>query len=883
MDLQPLRRKANTYGKGNRKILVHDIFDIGATPSHVPLTSKSTHSNATSQLASSNDNPPSVVAIEQNTWADSHAANGVVDSMAIRQSTPSSTTGSSPASPQHISADMFEIQSSDEEAALKHKGPLNKRRRVMPATSKVEPIRSNKDLARPRVQTSKQSDRALKTTSKSSGLKASHSGVTKSTLKPVRRPQPLASSYFSSPKSMPRDARVSSGSSAPMSDTSASPPRVSRQTTPKRKIALSDDGPTNAPSPSDLQLTSLRLTPERSAPQAHHLSEDVEMSDSSTNHLIQSKGRKRLVDRLDGPRPRTPEKLNAGAGASGFEPVESSLSHPLHGCTTPSQLSRSTSDSDVHNIQKSTVEESKTAPPARVARTYAKQRSHLSDMLDGLESTSQPSSQQSYSQPTSFTSLASQMDLGLDDDSDEAGTFKQPKSIHELRRAGAITKFDNELSTVLDEIESGLKSPRIRGLIQLLEKLADITFLAHFQDSGWFSQFSDCAGASLDEVSATLMIVVFQRMTSAIHVSPKTSAQILDALYRLPRSLAVTNRPLSKVAKDRRQNLPKILLTELTEYERTASSQADHPPFPISLIFFTALESTLRTLIKHGERFQPLPSSLVEDLLLALATIQQALSQGSGGEESLRILNILLSTLEIASFNHDLVALIENSPQFPALRESLTGLLKWGHQAQQSQLEQACLKFIVSLSNNQPNICQEFAKEQLISGVYSVVDDHFCRVAASAVQAQELDGVKLDAAVLALGCLLNFADCADAARERMLESVQGGRSLIDGLIDIFNSYFDLTSEADSLDQAQVLIPLGYISMLLCTLCLNQRACELIAQSSKGAGLEQLFSAVETFLIPLRQVEMDLAVDGESRSGSFDRFMAIYQAVKQKVA
>lgn len=73
-------------------------------------------------------------------------------------------------------------------------------------------------------------------------------------------------------------------------------------------------------------------------------------------------------------------------------------------------------------------------------------------------------------------------------------------------------------------------------------------------------------------------------------------------------------------------------------------------------------------------------------------------------------------------------------------------------------------------------------------------------------------------------------------------------------------------------------------MLLCTLCLNQRACGQIIQSTKGAGLEQLFSAVETFLIPLRQVEMDLAANGGggSPSGSFDRFMAIYQAVKQKV-
>jgi hypothetical protein len=901
MDFQPSRRKGSTYGKANRKVLVHDIFDIGSLSSHAPLSSQSTHSTIASNLPSAKDRSHSVVSIEQNAWADPHTAHGVVESMAMRQNTPSSTTGSSPSSPLNTPAlDMFDIQSSDEDSALKHKGPLNKRRKVMPAQSRIEPVRSNKDLARSGAQMSKQSDRPLKTTSRSSGLNASQNGVTKSTIKPNKRQQPLPGAYIPSQKYIPREVRASSGSSAQLSDTSASSPRVSRQTTPKRRLQLSDDGPANAPSPSDLQLTSLRLTPERSAPQVHHLSEDMEMSDSSSLHPTPRKGRKRLIDRLDAPRPRTPEKVGSGVGASGIEPAAFSLSQPVSGYASPSRLSRNASGFDIRGTEKPVMEENKTAPPARVARTYAKQRSHLSDMLDGLEPNSQHSSQQSFSQTTSFTSLTSQMDLGLDDDeSDEASTFKQPKSIHELRRAGAITKFDNELSTLLDEIESGLKSPRIRGLIQLLEKLANITFVRHFQDSGGFTRFTNCADPSLDEISATLIIVVFQRMASATHVSPNTSSQMLDALYRLPSCLAATNRPLSKVAKDRRQNLPKLLLTELTEYETTRSSQAEHSPSPISLIFFTALESTLHALVKHGEHFQPLPPSLLEDLLLALITIQDTLDQGSEREDNIRSLSILLSTLEIASFNHDLVNLIEKSTHFSALRESLAGLMEWARQTQQSQLEQACLKFIVSLSNNQPNICREFARGQLISRVYSVIDDHFCRVAASAVQAQELDSEKLDAAVLALGCLLNFADCADAAREKMLESVQSGRSLVDGLVDIFNSYFDLTSEvcnmpfirgieilmtvqADTLDQTQVLIPLGYISMLLCTLCLNQRACGQIAQSTKGAGLEQLFSAVETFLIPLRQVEMDLAANGGSPTGSFDRFMAIYQAVKQKV-
>lgn len=661
----------------------------------------------------------------------------------------------------------------------------------MPVKSKTESDKVNNDNPRPRLGLSQQSDRISKITSKPSSLKTSQSGVTKSILKPAKRQQPLSRTYVSSQKPIPREIRVSSGSSAQLSDTSTSSPRVSRQSTPRRKIQLSDDGSNNAPSPSDLQITSLRLTPERNAP--HQLSEDMDISDGSPVHTTPRKGRKRLVDRLDGPRATAPEKPGSDIGGNGISPGESSLSEPVHSYATPVRVSQQATGSENDKVERRAMEETKTALPVRMPRTYARQRSHLSDMQDSLEPSSQHSSQQSYSQPTSFTSFASHMDMGLeDDDSDEMGSFKQPKSIHELRRAGAITKFDNELSTILDEIESGFKSARIRGLLQLLQKLTNMTFLRHFLDSGGLIRFNECADPSLDEVSATLLIAVFQRMVSATHVSPKTLTQILDALYRLPSCLATTHKPLSKVAKDRRQNLPKLLLSELNEYEDTMSSQTEREALPISLIFFTSLENTLHALVKLGERFPPLPSSLLDSLLRALVTIQDTLNLGT--EDSTTSLKSLLSILEIASFSRSLVTLIERSRQFPAVRESLAELMDWARQAQQPLLEQSCLKFIVSLSNNQPDICSSFAEGQLIARVYAVVDDHFCRMAASAVQAQELDSEKLDAAVLALGCLLNFADCADVAREKMLERDQNGRRLVDGLVDIFNSYFDLTSE-----------------------------------------------------------------------------------------
>ena len=87
-----------------------------------------------------------------------------------------------------------------------------------------------------------------------------------------------------------------------------------------------------------------------------------------------------------------------------------------------------------------------------------------------------------------------------------------------------------------------------------------------------------------------------------------------------------------------------------------------------------------------------------------------------------------------------------------------------------------------------------------------------------------------------------------------------------------------TIQALTIDQTQILVAFGYISALLCTLCLNPTAYKRISQSINGEGLSQLFGAADTFLNHLQTVEAALE-EGGSSAGFTARFTTVLDTVK----
>ncbi|KIX10352.1 uncharacterized protein Z518_01434 [Rhinocladiella mackenziei CBS 650.93] len=902
MDFPAARRKMNTYGKGARKIFVHDLFDAGALPSHDVKRSTTDLSAPTlpEQTIDTSSGGQTECAVGK---AKESISN---DQTETSKTTSSSVNSSPPLSPKEMSKlSMFDIQSSEDETSRIKARPPSKKRKVIPNELKTKNgprpgrfdvestlqkalkgqptmtktsrhLGGSKEMQRASSKTSSamQATGSTKSNKRTRRLKLAPEAPTeREGTRMLRRPDRSARGKMS----RPRIQRVSSGSSAQLSDDSI-PSRLSRQSTPKRKRDVSDDGVVNSPSPSELQMKSLRLTPEIHSPNFKISTSDEEMTEPKPPVQGPRRGRTRLIDRLDAPRAQSMDKATAGPPLFSEEMSKPSLSQPVSGTASPRNVhvdfSSGTSNADNQPPGGPVV-----GPPPRQRATYARQRSHLSDMVDSLDSHS--SSQPTFSQQGSFTSLASHMELDMED-GDEAEGFSQIKSIHELRRGGAIRKFDLDLHTILEDIESESKSLRIQGLLQLITKLKDLTFLRHFQDSGNFQRLTECVKEGTDGITATLIALVFLDMISAGHSSPKALSQILRALYRTPAQLISERRSLSNLAKYRTQNISKILVRDITGFEEQRSKDTKQSGLFVGLIVLRSIEGTLRNLIHLKEEFPRLPPLLLDEILSTFMETPGDVVEDGRRENHVERVQLLLSLLEIACANHQLAWDDLSTFRVPELGDSVAGVMLSARH-DQPQIEHSCLRLIVSLSNNEPNICEALTDGRLITTVFQVIDDHFLRLAGLAAREQEFDHAQLESVILAVGCLLNLAECADAAREKMLELVPGGKSLVDRLVAIFNSHVDQTSEALTIDQTQILVAFGYISALLCTLCLNLRACQRISQSINGEGLSQLFEAADIFVDHLQTVETALGDDGGPSSGFTARFSAVLATIKLQVA
>ncbi|KIV90941.1 hypothetical protein PV10_05541 [Exophiala mesophila] len=884
MDFPVQRRKINTYGKSQRKVLVHDIFDVASSnafpSSQSAVTQFSSSSSSTTPAERLSTTSKPALATGKSIPQPSTVKHGTASSLSMKPSSDSASISSRSSSFSPVDqtdASLFDIQSSDEEGNLGTQHALAVKRR------KVVPLQSKKSTSRAGKSATHSSDNN-KPTHASKGMQridvsqrtaSSRADLHKIAMTSKRQPPKttIAKAPVNKPAAVPSGLNLFDQISE---DSSSS--RLSRPTTPKRKRPPSTLNPVNAPSPSDLQLTALSLTPEAHLSLSEQISADEDMTDDSSVSPTPRKPRRRLIDRLDPPRLAKSEPITLSNTPDSSSIIDDSMPtvHNLDKLSPPRSL-------PVEGSSSQPIPNGVGAGPksGRIRSTYARQRSHLSDTMDGLEnpqiSHSQRSSQRDLSHATSFTSVASQLELDQDD-IDETDLPAQ-KSIHELRRGGAISRFDNDLLELLGDIQSSSKALRIPALMQLAGKLSDLAFLLQFQESDNVSRVTDSARPDLDDVSSTLMILVFQIMTSAHHVSPRTLPQILDAICRLPPYLATSNQSLTKLAKDRSQNLSKLLVREICDFDDKRSAAMNLAASSTGHLYLVTLENTVRRMRQLGDA-PALPQSILRELVSVISTSWDVLRRGPTEEHVVESMRTCFSILEIVSLNPDLSRLLATTKFLTQLRDATAGIVQWAGE-DHPHIAQVCLKFIISLSNDRSDVCNALSEGGLIGTMYTIVEDHFIRLAMSIPSESDPASQRLDTVILALGCLLNFAASSDRPRQRMLELSDNGRSLVEGMVEVFNSCFERASEATTIEHTHLVVPLGYLSMLLCALCLNANARDLIVRTTRGQGLSDLFLAVETFLKSWRQVEAETGETDETSSGFSRMLTDIYDAVRMQ--
>jgi len=67
-----------------------------------------------------------------------------------------------------------------------------------------------------------------------------------------------------------------------------------------------------------------------------------------------------------------------------------------------------------------------------------------------------------------------------------------------------------------------------------------------------------------------------------------------------------------------------------------------------------------------------------------------------------------------------------------------------------------------------------------------VIDKNFLRLAKVADAGEDFDNAKLDSVIMALGCLLNLANCSAEARQALGQARISGNNGVECLVSVFN-------------------------------------------------------------------------------------------------
>ena len=864
----PKRRPA-TYGKASRKVLVHDLFDVAAkqqNPFRASTLERLAPSRTQTPVSDVSEDPDTSGQLNQELLS-AIALHQTSTNASVRPVSPPQMLSSSPA--------MFEIESSEDEVTKAQPVGANKRRKVTPKGSDNEAKQDHrmvskvKDKAKNKNQLHVQPSALKQAKNQSNAIRSSESHSEDEHARAVRvEPRQTSDSSGSTrldlPERSPRRGR------SPRSYSSSSS-MVSTRSTPKRKRQVVDDIPSDVSSPSQLELSTLRLTPHRRNRSAAKRNE-FDLDDVSHNRS--PRNRQRLIDRLDSPSFKLASKE---ADMRDVSPSPSKVITLQYTSSPPREVIANEAGSSPSSKSKPII---RSEPALKKPRTYGKQRSHLKDMLTSNKTERQPSSQ------TSLQELVAQVDylastqnqFEMDAESDDPNGGPQLKSIHELRQAGLANRFDRDVETLLEDIESGNKSLRIQALMQLVRKLQEQSFKRQMLGSCKLNRIIACAEQELDVPSATVLLMGLYTMAVSEAATAQCLAQIYAAALNMSPMLLQEHRSITRIGRDRKENLSKMLMRDLGDFEAHVLEQSvrveglEHQHIVPARVMLQCLEHGLRRLMELAE---PPPEPTAETLVLVLRLMAkhlaglQTISPEAGSLEGLRL---LLSWLELTA-----AASTEFMHRAPPsliidIGDTLADVMVWARK-DHAQLEQSCIRSAVELSNGNLLVCQQFANTRILSAAFDVVSHHFERLALGDSN-DSLDENNLNSVILSLGLLLSLADGSESARASTMIPTDDGSTNIEKLTTYFSRHLQEADDATTADSIQLLIPFGYVSLLLCTLCLDGSVRAYVASTLKEEGLKELVMRASTFLDQMKSVDAD---------GFVDRFMTSIEAMKQHIA
>lgn len=445
------------------------------------------------------------------------------------------------------------------------------------------------------------------------------------------------------------------------------------------------------------------------------------------------------------------------------------------------------------------------------------------------------------------------------DEDDETVNTGAVRSLHELRQAGANSRFADEIDDIMDRIGSPsakMASLRRGALLELAQKLMKKQFRQQFRDHGDNGTLLRSVGEETDTISGysilAILVTLLAASSSAHIVQQLRSHNFAALLARLlgePADIAI-------LAKDRKQNASRNAQNTLRIIKSSLLALPIWEPCSPTLLSPRTLALKCLDLIvlqpHHSSGESEIFSPAVTDVLfsiLSTAAASETPWDFPARQDSIDLYFALymlesksisaMQSSQGARWTRQYVPIAANLLE-KALRTPVDKL---------SSLENLALRLALNTTNNNLGPARMFTDQGLLQELAVSACDAFDAVLNS-MRAEAFLKDVYESLIMMLGVMVNFVvyyPPASRALEHDVEEGSGGLSSLDRLIRIFADHHLKTSDADSIEKTQLNVALGYLSILLGYLCTHEPIRERFLVVHPKKTMEPLLDSIHEFI------------------------------------
>ncbi|KAL8843090.1 MAG: hypothetical protein Q9170_000220 [Blastenia crenularia] len=561
----------------------------------------------------------------------------------------------------------------------------------------------------------------------------------------------------------------------------------------------------------------------------------AELYEKDTQKSRKSNRRHRLIDKLEPAKKKvqsssqsTYDRVMNSSSEHGAAPLSDDLvSSSIEDCSQSSGAEHSNFFAQTDTLS-SSAGQHRVLPEGGLRVTYSSQRSHLAN--EGLDNNNRAFDMPLYSDhiasDDAFRNKRERYRAPVVDaaavESPERVEFdgsqnSSMRSIHELRESGEKVRLMNDLETLFDDMDGpGLIPISLKRskLCELIRRLQEPAYCRTLLDQGYdrrllamsASKENDAVVHALHASTILHLVTVssgsqYISQTSASHVAEIFAARLKD------------DQDLVSIAQSRKSNISKrgqADLADCVEILLRSNVWRNGAPTSISgrMIGLQGLDNLVRRRRESGCKTKMLSSRIAERLIEPWFLDPEASPLHQHAQQMLQT-QLTVSILEsctIVGPDHD------DSPWSAITLAPILAVLAWLNHMPLSEsvaTRRLVLRLCLNLTNNKPQLCQEFAKPDVIRSILDVVESHF----------------------------------------RILSDPQqqgSGRKAV--------------AEVYSEEETSSNVAFGYLSVLVAYLSMEEPARVIVAKRLDDGNLQLLRDAVEEFLQYHRQVDKIPDVD-----------------------